>query len=92
MNKGGVNMGSCDYIGLFMDFNIYRITETDEESGNTIITYNAKEVGGIDGYRAGQLEAIIIQIIKHNYLSNPYHNFLIDNEYKELKKELKGLY
>ena len=44
MNKG-VNMGSSDYVGLFMDFNIYKITETKEDN-DIDITYVANEIAG----------------------------------------------
>lgn len=78
--------GSSDYVGIFMDFNIYRITESDNVRVN--ISYLAKEIAGTYNYRASQLESLIVQIIRHCYLSNTYHRSFIDSEYKNL---LKGL-
>lgn len=78
MNKGGVNMSSCDYVGLFMDFNIYRITET-KENNDIEITYVANEIAGDYQYFSNYLEEIILKIIKRNYLNNPFYTELLNN-------------
>ena len=63
--------GSSDYVGLFMDFNIYKITETKKD--NVIeITYVANEITGDYQYISNYLEEIILQIIKIKYLINPF--------------------
>ena len=59
-------MGSSDCIGIFMDFNIYKITETNE--GNNIeITYVANEIAGNYQYISNYLEVVILKIIKRKF-------------------------
>ena len=71
-------MSSCDYVGLFMDFNIYRITET-KENNDIEITYVANEIAGDYQYFSNYLEEIILKIIKRNYLNNPFYTELLNN-------------
>ena len=85
-----VNMGSCTNIGIFMDFFITRYDETNEKTGDILISYRAVEIGGNCDYRAEQLEALICQITRHCYLNNNYYESVVDNLYKDLSKELKG--
>lgn len=86
MNKGGVNMSSCDYVGLFMDFNIYKITETQEDN-NIEITYVANEITGDYQYFSNYLEEIILKIIKRKYLNNPFYTELLNDFMNEVKRE-----
>lgn len=80
--------GSSDYVGLFMDFNIYKITETKED--NVIdITYVANEITGDYQYFSNYLEEIILQIIKRKYINNPFYTELLNdfmNDVKRLKR------
>ena len=62
-------MGSGYYMGLFMDFNIYKITETKEDN-NIEITYVANEIAGDYQYVSNYLEVVILKIIKRKYLNN----------------------
>ena len=77
--------GSSDYVGLFMDFNIYKITETKED--NTIdITYVANEIAGDYQYISNYLEEIILQIIKRKYLNNPFYTELLNDFMNDVKR------
>ena len=62
-------MGSSDYVGIFMDFNIYKITETKEDN-NIEITYVANEIDEDYQYVSNYLEVVILKIIKRKYLNN----------------------
>ena len=78
--------GSSDYVGLFMDFNIYKITETKED--NTIdITYIANEIAGDYQYISNYLEEIILQIIKRKYINNPFYTELLNDFMNDVKRE-----
>jgi len=77
--------GSSDYVGLFMDFNIYKITETKED--NTIdITYVANEIAGDYQYISNYLEEIILQIIKMKYINNPFYTELLNDFMNDVKR------
>ena len=71
-------MGSSDCIGIFMDFNIYRITET-KENNNIEITYVANEIAGDYQYVSNNLEVVILKIIKMKYLNNPCYTELLND-------------
>ena len=77
--------GSSDYVGLFMDFNIYKITETKED--NSIdITYVANEITGDYQYISNYLEEIILQIIKMKYINNPFYTELLNDFMNDVKR------
>lgn len=78
-------MGSSDYVGLFMDFNVYKITETSE--GKIVITYVANECAGNHQYISENLEEIILKIIKHEYLNNFFYECLLSEYTKDIKSE-----
>lgn len=78
-------MGSSDYVGLFMDFNIYKITETNDN--NIDITYVANEIAGDYQYISNYLEEIILQIIKRKYLNNPLYTELLNDFMNDVKRE-----
>ena len=78
--------GSSDYVGLFMDFNIYKITET-KENNNIEITYVANEIGGDYQYVSNYLEVVILKIIKRKYLNNPFYTGLLNDFMNEVKRE-----
>ena len=69
-------MGSSDYVGLFMDFNIYKITETKKDN-DVEITYVANEITGDYQYISNYLEEIILQIIKMKYINNTFYTELL---------------
>ena len=79
-------MGSSDYIGLFMDFNIYKITETKEDN-DIDITYVANEIAGDYQYISNYLEEIILQIIKREYLNSPFYTEMLNNFMYDVKRE-----
>ena len=79
-------MGSSDYVGLFMDFNIYKITET-KKNNDVEITYVANEITGDYQYISNYLEEIILQIIKRKYINNPFYTELLNDFMKEVKRE-----
>ena len=79
-------MGSSDCIGIFMDFNIYRITET-KENNNIEITYVANEIAGDYQYVSNNLEIVILKIIKMKYLNNPCYTGLLNDFMNEVKRE-----
>ena len=78
-------MGSSDYVGLFMDFNIYKITETKKDN-DVEITYVANEIAGDYQYISNYLEEIILQIIKMKYLNNPYYTELLNDFMNDVKR------
>ena len=78
-------MGDSEYIGLFMDFNIYKITETSE-SNTTLISYTARECSGGEVYEASTLEEIILQVIKRGYLNNPFYESLLNDFVQDIKR------
>ena len=78
--------GSSDYVGLFMDFNIYKITETKEDN-NIDITYVANEIIGDYQYFSNYLEEIILKIIKRKYINNPFYTELLNDFMNEVKRE-----
>ena len=78
--------GSSDYVGLFMDFNIYKITETKEDN-DINITYVANEITGDYQYISNYLEEIIFQIIKRKYLNNPFYTELLNDFMNDVKRE-----
>lgn len=82
-------MGSCTNVGLFMDFWITRCDETDEKTGELFTSYHAEEVCGNVGYYATNLEAIILEVIRHAYLYNNYYECFITEGFKDLEKEMK---
>ena len=77
-------MGSGDYVGLFMDFNIYKITETNDN--NIDITYVANEITGDYQYISNYLEEIILQIIKSKYINNPFYTELLNDFMNDVKR------
>ena len=79
-------MGSSDYIGLFMDFNIYKITETKEDN-TIVITYVANEIAGNYQYVSNYLDVIILKIIKMEYLNNPIYTGLLNDFMNDVKRE-----
>ena len=78
-------MGSCDYVGLFMDFNIYKITETKDN--NIEITYVANEITGDYQYFSNYLEELILKIIKRKYINNPFYTELLNDFMNDVKRE-----
>ena len=78
--------GSSDYVGLFMDFNIYKITETKEDN-DIDITYVANEIAGDYQYISNYLEEIILQIIKMKYINNPFYTELLNDFMNDVKRE-----
>ena len=78
--------GSSDYVGLFMDFNIYKITETKEDN-DIDITYVANEIAGDYQYISNYLEEVILQIIKRKYLNNPFYTELLNDFMNDVKRE-----
>ena len=77
--------GSSDYVGLFMDFNIYKITETKEDN-DIEITYVANEIAGDYQYISNYLEEIILQIIKMKYINNPFYTELLNDFMNDVKR------
>ena len=78
--------GSSDYVGLFMDFNIYKITETKKDN-DIEITYVANEITSDYQYISNYLEEIILQIIKSKYLNNPFYTELLNDFMYDVKRE-----
>lgn len=78
-------MGDSEYIGLFMDFNIYKITETNE-SNTTLISYTARECSGGEVYETSTLEEMILQVIKRGYLNNPFYESLLNDFVQDIKR------
>ena len=78
--------GSSDYVGLFMDFNIYKITETKEDN-DINITYVANEITGDYQYFSNYLEELILKIIKRKYLNNPFYTELLNDFMNDVKRE-----
>ena len=78
--------GSSDYVGLFMDFNIYKITETKEDN-DIDITYVANEIAGDYQYISNYLEEVILQIIKQKYINNPFYTELLIDFMNDVKRE-----
>lgn len=78
--------GGSDYVGLFMDFNIYKITETKEDN-DIDITYVANEITGDYQYISNYLEEIILQIIKREYINNPFYTELLNDFMNDVKRE-----
>ena len=79
-------MGSSDYVGLFMDFNIYKITETKKDN-DVEITYVANEITEDYQYISNYLVEIILQIIKRKYLNNPFYTELLNDFINDVKRE-----
>ena len=77
--------GSSDYVGLFMDFNIYKITETKDDN-DIDITYVANEIAGDYQYISNYLEEIILQIIKMKYINNPFYTELLNDFMNDVKR------
>ena len=77
--------GSSDYVGLFMDFNIYKITETNDNDIN--ITYVVNEITGDYQYFSNYLEELILKIIKRKYINNPFYTELLNDFMNEVKRE-----
>ena len=77
--------GSSDYVGLFMDFNIYKITETKKDN-DIEITYVANEITGDYQYISNYLEEIILQIIKMKYINNPFYTELLNDFMNDVKR------
>lgn len=79
-------MGSSDYVGLFMDFIIYKITETKEDN-DIDITYVANEITGDYQYISNHLEELILKIIKRKYINNPFYTELLNDFMNDVKRE-----
>ena len=79
-------MGSSDYVGLFMDFNIYKITETKKDN-DIEISYVANEITGDYQYISNYLEELILKIIKRKYINNPFYTELLNDFMNEVKRE-----
>ena len=79
-------MGRSDYVGLFMDFNIYKITETKKDN-DVEITYVANEITGDYQYISNYLEEIILQIIKMKYINNSFYTELLNDFMNDVKRE-----
>ena len=79
-------MGSSDYVGLFMDFNIYKITETKKDN-DVEITYIANEIAGDYQYISNYLEELILKIIKRKYINNPFYTELLNDFMNDVKRE-----
>ena len=89
MNKGGVNMGSSESIGLFMDFIIYKSTEITED--NIVIPiFTGKIFYGDIQFQCNTLDELIIKIVKYEYLNSPYYECLLYNLTKDIKNEKEG--
>ena len=78
--------GSSDYVGLFMDFNIYKITETKEDN-DIDITYVANEITGDYQYFSNYLEELILKIIKRKYINNPFYTELLNDFMNDVIRE-----
>ena len=76
--------GSCDCVGIFMDFNIYKITETYD--GTTSITYSANEIAGNSLYISEHLDEIILKVVNHEYKNNSFYTVFLNSFIDELKK------
>lgn len=88
MNRG-VNMSSCDYVGLFMDFMIYKSFETTED--NIVVPkFTAKIYYGDIQFQCNTLEELVIKIVKYEYLNNPYYECFLYNLTKDIKNEKEG--
>ena len=81
-----IGYGSSDYVGLFMDFNIYKITETKEDN-DISITYVANEITGDYQYFSNYLEELILKIIKRKYINNPFYTELLNDFMNDVKRE-----
>lgn len=90
MNKGGVNMGSSESIGLFMDFIIYKSFETTED--NIVVPkFTGKIFYGDIQFQCSTLEELVIKIVKYEYLNNSYYECLLYNLTKDIKNEKEGV-
>ena len=83
-------MSSCDYVGLFMDFNIYKSFEITED--NIVVP---KFIGIYYGgnhfpFQCSTLEELVTKIVKYEYLNNPYYECLLYNLTKDIKNEKEG--
>lgn len=89
MNKGGVNMGSSESIGLFMDFIIYKSFEITED--NIVVPkFSGKIFYGDIQFQCSTLEELVTKIVKYEYLNNPYYECLLYNLTKDIKNEKEG--
>ena len=88
--KGGVNMGSSESIGLFMDFIIYKSFETTEDNILAPV-FTGKIFNGVIQFQCNTLDELIIRIVKYEYLNNPYYECLLYNLTKDIKKEKEGV-
>ena len=79
-------MGSCDYVGLFMNFNIYKINETNEITGDIEITYVANEITGDYQYFSSYFDELILKVVKHEYKNDSFYTEYLNIFIKELKK------
>lgn len=83
-------MGSSESIGLFMDFIIYKSTETSED--NIVIPiFTGKIFHGDIQFQCNTLDELIIKIVKYEYLNNPYYECLLYNLTKDIKNEKGGV-
>ena len=78
-----MKLSECDYVGLFMDFNIYKITKDN----NIDITYVANEIAGDYQYFSNYLEELILKIIKRKYINNPFYTELLNDFMNDVKRE-----
>lgn len=78
-------MGGCEYVGLFLDFSIYKITES-KENMVTSITYIANEITGNYRYISEHLDELILKVVKHEYKNNSFYTEFLNNFIDELKK------
>lgn len=72
-------------VGLFMDFNIVKITETNNEM-ITSITYIANEIAGNFRYVSKHLDELILKVVNHEYKNNPFYTEFLNILIDELKK------
>ena len=88
MNRGA-NMCSSDYVGLFMDFIIYKSTEITED--NIVIpVFTGKIFHGDIQFQCNTLDELIIKIVEYEYLNNSYYECLLYNLTIDIKNEKEG--
>lgn len=84
-----VNMSSSDYVGLFMDFMIYKSFEITED--NIVVPrFSGKIFCGDIQFQCNTLEELVTKIVKYEYLNNPYYECLLYNLTKDIKNEKEG--
>lgn len=80
-------MGDNEYVGFFMDFSIYKVTE-ETEKGKLGITYYAKNSGNNGGtfYMENDFETLIFKIIRNRYRENPFYTQFLTAFVKDIKE------